>query len=146
MKKSPFVCLAISFFMIVWSNLFAQDENPVLSMEVTSHAIANNFSPDSLPLITDSTVYAVGMKVSLYDSTNIRAIEVSLGSTSGSSDIFSYSFQFDVSSVGNGMAYSRNGLFLNLGLGQLTGLQDYFAQVRVERLDGSFSPAILFNR
>lgn len=137
------------YIVLLFSNVeaFAQDDNPILSMDVTSVSIRNNFSQDSLPMITDSTVYLVGMNISLYDSTNIQNIEVKLGSTDGGSDLLSHTFAFDITGqLGNGLSYSRVGYAISLGLGELTGIDSYFAEVRVQHTDGSYSPSISFNR
>ena len=129
------------------AQVFAQDANSIFSMEVQLQSVGNNFSPDGLPIVSNSTIYNVGMNVSLYDTSNIQSIEVSLGSSQGGTDILSHTFSNDVSgSLGNGLSYLRNGYQLNLGLGQLTGLQDYFTEVKGKRTNGTYSPVILFNR
>jgi hypothetical protein len=87
MKLKTFQKLLYIVFLFFIVEASAQDTNPILSMDVTSVSIRNNFSQDSLPMITDSTVYSVGMNISLYDSTNIQNIEVKLGSTDGGSDL-----------------------------------------------------------
>ncbi len=125
----------------------AQNVNPVLSMDVSSAATANNFSADGLPVVSDSTVYSVTMNVSLYDTTNIQSVEVKVGTTDGGADLFNHSYQYDVSGgLGNGRTYARSGFKITLGLGSLTGIDSYFSEVRIQFLDGTYSDPISFNR
>lgn len=126
---------------------YGQDANPILSMEVVATSVGNNFSPDSLPIVTDSTIYQISVNLNLYDSTDIKNIEVNIGSTQGGTEFISHNFAFDVSgSLGNGISYSRNGYNIQLELGELVGVNSFFANVRVQRLDNSYSPYIAFNR
>ena len=137
------------FFALLLCNVhaFGQNENPLLSMEVIANPIRNNLSSDSLPLISDSTIYQVTMNLRLYDSTNIQNIEIKIGSSDGGSEFLSHTFSFDVyGTLGSGMSYARNGNTLQLGLGELSGLYSYYAEVRVQHLDGTYSPSIPFNK
>ena len=141
--RSIFYCLL--FFCFIQCK--AQQQDPILSMSVNTVAVANNFSLDSLPIITDSTVFDVGVDVHLFDTTDVQFIEVKIGTTPGGSDLVDHSFAFDVTgSQGSGMAYLRDGYLVQLDLGLILNLVDYFAEVRLQRMDGSFSPTVVYNR
>ncbi len=116
-------------------------------MDVVTTPISNNFSPDSLPIITDTTVFDVGMNVNLFDTSGIQTIEVKIGSTQGGSDLINQTFVFDVSGpLGNGRYYLRDLYHVQLGLGQFSNFTDYFAEVRIQWVDNSYSPTVIFNR
>ncbi|MBL0105046.1 MAG: hypothetical protein IPP51_15545 [Bacteroidetes bacterium] len=115
-------------------------------MDVATISVANNFI-DSLPVETDSTVYSVVVNVNLFDTVDVQNIEVKIGTTAGGSDLVNQTFAFDVSgSLSGGMSYLRELYRVQLGVGNLIGLGDYYAEVRVQRLDGSYSPSVVFNR
>lgn len=137
------------FFAVFFISVHAlgQGTNPIMSMDVVANPIRNNFSIDSLPLVTDSTIYQVGMNLNLYDSTDIQSIEVKIGRTDGGTEFINHDFAFDVSgSLAGGMSYFRNGYSIQLGLGELAGVYSYYAEVRIKHLNGSYSPSISFNQ
>ena len=110
----------------------AQNTYPVMSMD---------------PILTDTTIFDVGMNLNLYDTTNIQSIEVKIGSSPGASDVFSRNFTFDVSgSLGSGISYLRDEYAIHLGLGNLQQMLSYYSQVRIQRTDGSYNTAVVFNR
>lgn len=146
MKKITQRFLVLLFFVSM-QNCFAQALAPILSMSVNTVAVSNNFSLDSLPIITDSTVFDVGVDVHLFDTTDVHSIEVKIGTTAGGSDLVNHSFTFDLAgSLGSGMTYFRDGYLVQLDLGLIQNLVDYFAEVRLQRMDGSFSPTVVYNR
>ena len=146
MKKITQRFIVFLFFVSI-QNCFAQAPDPILSMSVNTVAVANNFSLDSLPVITDSTVFDVGVDVHLFDTTDVQSIEVKIGTTPGGSDLVNHSFAFDVTgSLGSGMTYLRDGYLVQLDLGLILNLVDYFAEVRLQRMDGSYSPTVVYNR
>ena len=116
-------------------------------MDVATEPVANHLTPDSLPLLTDTTIFDVGMNVVLFDTTDIQLLEVQIGSVPGTSDIFSHQFLFDVGgSLGGGLSYYRTGYVVHLDLGSLMQMQSYYSQVRIQKLDNSYSEAVVFNR
>ncbi|MBK6398999.1 MAG: hypothetical protein IPP27_14920 [Bacteroidetes bacterium] len=125
----------------------AQNTYPVMSMDVATEAVGNHLTADSLPILTDTTIFDVGMNLNLYDTTNIQSIEVKIGSSPGASDVFSRNFTFDVSgSLGSGISYLRDEYAIHLGLGNLQQMLSYYSQVRIQRTDGSYNTAVVFNR
>ncbi len=138
--------LALLLFISI-AHCSAQNTYPVLSMDVATEAVGNHLTPDSLPLLTDTTIFDVGLNLNLYDTTNIQAIEVKIGSSPGASDVFSRNFTFDVSgSLGSGISYIRDEYAIQLGLGNLQQMLSYYSQVRIQRTDGSYNTAVVFNR
>ncbi len=147
MKSATFFWRLFLAVFLLSVHAYGQGANPILSMDVITIPIGNNLSQDSLPMITDSTIYQVNMNLSLYDSTDIQNIEVRIGSSENGSEFISHVFSFDVSgSLGGGLSYIRNGYTVQLGLGELVGVYAYYAEVRVQHLNGSFSPSISFNK
>ncbi|MFZ7114433.1 MAG: hypothetical protein ACO1G9_03555 [Bacteroidota bacterium] len=146
-KRTTILVFVCCLFFFPTFNCSAQNTYPVLSMDLTTEAIGNHLTSDSLPLMTDTTIFDVGMNVNLYDTLNIEEIEVKIGSTSGGSDIFSRSFVYDVSgSLGSGVSYSRDEYKIHLGLGSHMQMLDYYGQVRIKKTDGSYTTAVVFNR
>jgi len=116
-------------------------------MDVSTEPVANHLTPDSLPLLTDTTVFDVVMYVNLFDTLNIQQMEVKIGSSPGGSDIFSNYFVFDAAPppIG-GLTYFRDEYSVRLGLGQLEQMLRYYAVVRIQKTNGSYSEAVEFNR
>ncbi len=140
--------LQIVFILFLLTNTCpAQDPYPVLSMEVSTEPVANHLTPDSLPLLTDTTIFDVVMHVNLFDTLNIQQIEVKIGSVQGASDIFSNNFVFDASPppIG-GLTYFRDEYSIRLGLGTMQQMLSYYAVVRIQRTNGSYSESVEFNR
>jgi len=116
-------------------------------MDVSTEPIANHLTPDSLPLLTDTTIFDVVMHVNLFDTLNIQQIEVKIGSVQGASDIFSNNFVFDASPPPTGgLTYFRDEYSIRLGLGPLQQMLSYYAVVRIQKSNGSYSDAVEFNR
>lgn len=139
--------VAFLFGMLVCCFSHAQNTHPLLNTSVTTECITNCLDQDSVPVINDSTTIRIQMTVNVFDETGIYAIQVSLGSTLGGSDLLSKSFAFDqFGNVGNGCTYSRTGEVITLGLGDYQGLSSYFSEVRIERVDHSFTESFVFNR
>ena len=139
----------LTFFLFFFSlnTCFAGDPYPVLSMDVSTEPVANHLTPDSLPLLTDTTIFDVVMRVNLFDTLNIQQIEVKIGSAQGASDIFSNNFVFDASPPPTGgLTYFRDEYSIRLGLGTLQQMLSYFAVVRIQKSSGSYSDAVEFNR
>ena len=142
------ITLITAFLMLFClSTCYAQNNFPILAMNVSVEPVGNYLTQDSLPAITDSTIFETQMGLELYDTLDIQNFEVKIGSSPGSSDVFSGTFQFDVSgSLGSGLSYVRDGYSVTLGLSQLTGMLSYYSQVRVLKSNGSYSTAVVFNR
>lgn len=146
---NSFLSLVLAYCMLILESqtCLAQSDNTILAMDVSTEPVSYNFSSDSLPVLTDSTVFEVMMNVNLYDTTNIEEIEVKIGTSDGASDLVNQTFTFDVfGSLGGGLSYDRLAYNLSLGLGQHSGMLNYFASVRVKRTDNSWSSSIVYNR
>lgn len=132
---------------VLISQLLYSQSNPILSMSVEQVSVANNFSLDSLPVLTDSTVFEVGVKVNLFDTLDIQSIDVEIGTADGTPDLFNHSYAFDVSnSLGSGLSYARNAYSILLGAGQVSNMISYYSRVRLHYTDGTYSPYVVFNR
>lgn len=147
MRTLP-ILFCILFFLVQQQKICnAQSEFPVMAMKVSTVDVGNNFTVDSLPSLTDTTIFETSMQLDLYDTLDIQSIEVKIGTSSGASDIFIRSFIYDVSgSLGGGITYLRNGYQISLGLGKLMHMLNYFSEVRVYKSDGNYSVPVVFNR
>ena len=74
--KTNTLLLLICFFCFT-NKTIAQNTFPVLSMDVLTAPIANHTS-GGLPDLTDSTIFSVQMHISLFDTTDIDEIYVTL--------------------------------------------------------------------
>ena len=120
---------------------------PVISSEVTTTCISNCLTVDSIFQVTDSSLIQVNMTIQLFEVTGITSLHVKLGTSSGGSDLLDKTFAFDVSGdVGNFCTFSRNDYTVLLGLGSYNGLTFYFSELILEKVDHSFTDAIVFNR
>ena len=139
---------SVSFLVFFFSlNCFSQSDNPVLSMDVEAVPVGTILSVDSLPIITDSTLFEVAMYVNLVDTTSIQEMEVKIGTTLGSSDVFNHTFSFDVvGSSSGGVAFLRDAYLVQLKFGQLMGMVNYYSQIRILRTNNLYSPITYFNR
>ena len=148
MKTSNFyLSILIILFFLGINSCYSQSENPILAMDVEASPLSNFIYVDSVPQYSDSTVFGLVMHVKLYDTTDIQEVEVIVGTTQGASDLFSYSFAFDVTSgLPTGVIYQRDEFFLELDLGQFSNAINYYATVRVKDSNNSYSPIIAFNR
>ena len=147
MKKFNLILIAACLLLVTKGANAQADTYPVLAMSVNNTPIAGMMTSDSLPVITDSTLFSSSMNVSLVDTTNISSIDVSMGSTLGGSDIVQHSFTYDVSGgLGSGLSYTRDGYNLSLGLGSFYGILSFYAEIKIHRSDGSYSDAIIYNR
>jgi len=137
--------LFFAFTLLNAVNVNAQGAFPILSMDVEAIPIANNFI-DSIPVLDDSTIFDATMNVSLFDTTNIDEIYVSLGN-GVPGNILQHTFDWDVSGqTGGGTNYSRNSYHLILHLGSFMNLLNYEATLSIKRNDGSTTDVIVFNR
>ena len=142
--------LLLLFLVVTWLStpLKAQQNTyPILSTSIETTCIAHCFDFDSIPINSDSTIISVVLTLQLFEITGIASIRVKLGTTSGGSELLDKTFAFDVSgNVGNSCTFSRTDYTVLLGLGSYNGLTSYFSELILEKVDHSFTDAIVFNR
>lgn len=84
--------------------------------------------------------------VSLHDTTGIQKIHFKMGSSDGGSNYRNKTFVFDQSGVlADGTSYSRHKKTVVLGLGNLTGVNLYYAEVWLEDANGNISTKVKAN-
>lgn len=94
---------------------------------------------DSLGNTTASCV------VIMQDTVNISRIKVKLGNELGEGDIFSETFDFDITSgLPAGMSYQREGTKVTLGLGTFTPLTSFYGEVSMKGSTGTWGPTFQF--
>jgi hypothetical protein len=75
----------------------------------------------------------------LLPDSNITNIELTLGSKSNLDDVFNNTFSFDqTSGLPSGLSWTRNGLQVYLGLGNLAMPLAYHARVRLKNTSGNW--------
>ncbi|UPT69005.1 MAG: hypothetical protein M0D57_10460 [Sphingobacteriales bacterium JAD_PAG50586_3] len=122
--------------------------NPIKHMDITVESIHKDtltfIDNDTIPLLL--THHKANMLVDLVDVDNISSVEVILGSTDGTSNLLSKSFNFSTEGIfTDGTSYSRQGNLLNIGLGLFPVTQAYFASVKLHLEDGSYSSPLYFS-
>ena len=141
--------MLVLLFLVHSSNVAhaQQSSFPILAMDVRVTPIDNDTASNGLPDISDTTIFRGVMNVQLFDTTGIDRLEVKLVSTPGGGDLLSQNFVFDVSgALGNGTSYHRNGFEISLGLGDFAGLLNYSAEVKIKKVDGSYTSSVSFTR
>jgi len=143
MKFYLFLCF--TGFLLFQSK--AQNPNfPIISMGIETTPVANDTS-GGLPDLSDSTRFNVQMSISLFDTTIVNQIEVTLSDSGATGNRLQHTFNWDVyGSTGNGTSYSRNEYYVTLNLGNFKDLLNYFAAVRIKRTDGTYTDYINFSR
>ena len=120
---------------------------PVIAMSINTESVGSDTLSNGLPAVPDSVTYNADMLISLSDTTDIDLIEVKLDTVSGGQGLLSMNYTFDqFGSLGSNRSYARSGYDVLLGLGHFQGLIKYFAEVRVKKLNGSYSDIVSFNR
>ncbi len=144
MKSATFI---ISFIALAFSSLkiHAQVHYPVISMELHSADIANNLS-NSIPDISDSTIFNVSMKVLVSDTTSISNLHVLLKrSANEQSSLLSKNFTYDAfGTFSDGTSYARNGYEIILNLGNFQGTIYPYAELVVTSSSTTTDPIIYY--
>ena len=146
MKPQLIIFFALFFFLLS-SMAYSQNTTyPILSMDIQTTATADS-TTGGLPDFSDSTIFNVKMNVSLFDTTDIEKIYISLGDVGMPGNRLQQTFDWDVSgSTGNGTSYTRNKYRLTLNLGDYMNLLNYEAYVNIKRTDGTITDLINFSR
>lgn len=134
--KSYTLFFTIAFFFLLSANLSAQSNYPLLAMQVTTTPVSNFLTPDSLENLTAQTVFETHMLFSVYD-TSVTRVYVKIGTTNGGSDILLDDFDFNT---------YRNGYDIDLTLGNLTNMLQYYSEVWLMKSDGTFTTSLSFSR
>ena len=149
MKHSKISYFLLPLFLLLFLsiNIIAQNPNfPIVSMNIQTLPVANDTS-GGIPDLSDSTIFAAEMIVSLIDTTVIDEIYVVLSDSNASTTLLQHTFYWDVfGASGNGTTYARTYYNLVLGLGNFMALLHYSASIRIKRTDGSFTDYITFSR
>lgn len=116
--------------------MYAQT-NPIKHMDVYLQTVQN----DTL------TYHNPQMLIDLADTTTITAIEISLGTTNGGSELISKTFAYNIEGQFNdSTSYIRDGNIVRLNLGTYNPLQTCYATARLRYANGTFSTIISFNQ
>ena len=144
-KKYLFLSFTFSFYTLL--NSAQTGPFPVIAMSISTESVGADTLSDGLPADPDSVTYNAEMLISLSDTTDIDLIKVKLDTISGGQGLLSMNYTFDqFGSLGSYRSYARSGYDVLLGLGHFQGLIKYFAEIRVKKLNGSYSDIVSFNR
>ncbi len=135
----------ILFLLLFFSLRVSAQQNtyPVLDMQTACTPVANFMTADSIPVFSDSTIYAAQMQITLEDTVNISSIEVKFGKSSNDL-LLQKTFVFDASGT-DGTSYLRNGYNVVLGLGNaFQDVGSFYAEMKIKRSDDSFSQVFTF--
>jgi len=141
--------IIVTLFMLCSCLVDAQqsDKYPILAMEVQSTIVGSDTTLDGLPMSSDSIFYNAHMLVTLFDTTSIASLHVKFGQIPGNYNLLQTTYVFDVAgNLGNNTSYSRTGLDIVLGLGIFQGISVFYSELTIERIDGSVTSQVLFNR
>ncbi len=137
-----------AFIFISWNHTNTQTVLPPSRMEVYMQLASN----DSTVVFNDTSFTSQNILqgtvfIKLQDTLSLAKIHVKLGTTQGGSDLFSKDFLYDDSgNFTDGTSYSRNGLNILLGIGQFTGLNSYYAEVKLEDTSQNLSDPVYYNQ
>ena len=91
----------------------------------------------------DSEEFKFSTSVLLLDTTEVSKIHVKAGRTQGGADLFNGSFDYDNTTPGNGLSYSRNKKHIVLGIGNFTNLRNIYTEVSIENTNGATTQLVL---
>lgn len=142
MKKITILLAGFFFF-----NIAQAQNNAIQHMDVTfeNHAIQSVEINGSDTTINVTQQKEPKLFVVLSDTNNISSFTVKLGTTTGGSDIFQKTFEFDTEGTfQDGTSYTREGNYVRLNLGQLNSFTTYYAQVQAT-VNGNPQAAVIFS-
>lgn len=91
-RKFIFLC----FLSILSLSAFSQNSFPVGRMEVIMEIVSDSLANEDDTIVSASASLTGNMILELQDTTGIFKIHVKMGSSDGSSDLFSYAYNYDV--------------------------------------------------
>ena len=100
---------------------------------------------DPLFLLSIGDQVNLGVSFRLEDTLNVVSIGVKLGTTDGGSEIIQTTFQFDNSSPGTGLFYSRTLDHVQLGLGVHGFESIMYCEIVLEDANGNTSAVAKYN-
>lgn len=143
MKKLFFLTFLSFIFGLGFAQqniLPAQNLRVHLNVAPSVSRLLREIPPDSVSSVMGNLPFDCTYIVSLSDTVNIDSIEVKLGSSVGSNDLFAKTFEFDGASTNSdGTTYTRSGNTVRLYLGSFSGLNTYVAEVRLKDGAGNLS-------
>jgi hypothetical protein len=148
MKLKDILLITSCLFCSSFSLSAQTDHFPLMAINVNAIPITNDSTTGTLPELTDSTIFKTDLYVSLFDTVNITKLLIKIKEKSDTSVvIFQKNFDFDVyGTLSDSTSYNRNEYQVELGLGNITGLIYFLAEVRIERSDGSLTEPLEFSR
>jgi len=144
LKKSLIKTAIVVIFISCGINISSAQNSLNVYMELVGGS--TSFSETVIPA---SQLLKGTMVIEVSDTTNISKIHVKIGSTEGANDLFSQTFNYDVSdslSLPASMTYKREGKVIYLGVGNYTGLNHFFGEAKLEDNAGIIGTAIVYEQ
>jgi hypothetical protein len=140
--------LIATILMLLQKNILIGQTIPVpRAMEVYLQVLPSdttNLFGDSI--FSPNTQVKAKMVIILRDTINISSLNITVGSSANSTNLFQKNFTFDLVGLFNdGTSYERNGLIIYLGLGNFTGLNTFYSSIRLQSPSGYITSPIMYN-
>ena len=102
----------------------------------------NSMSANDTTFLSTTNVISK-VVLALQDTVHLSKIHVKLGSTPNSQNLLSKYFVFDATgTLSDGTSYTRDGNVVYLNLGSRTGIQNYYAEIKLEDTYGRFTDPV----
>ena len=129
---------ALSFFLfLIPSFLHAQDNNPILDIEVKTSPVSGYSMPDGKTFYSDTTVFNAWLRINLLDTVGVEKVLVKLGRIKHSADVLDETYSFDT---------YRTGFKILIDLGNYSDLLHYYAEVRLRLADKTVTEPFSYSR
>jgi hypothetical protein len=143
MRKSISLLAGLALFLCSQAQTNQIKHMDISIESIHEDSIAIN-DMDTMPVMI--THHKANMLVDLGDTINITSIEITLGTTEGSGNLITKSFDFgNEGTFTDGTSYNREGNLLNFGLGLYNPLSSYYGSVRLHLENGSYSSPLYFS-
>ena len=135
MKGIFFLFIVLLLSYISYSQTLSAPSRVEIIIEPIHTSIAPIDSIGINPFAEDTV--RLSLMVELPQTTNISKIHVKTGSVGGGTDYANKAFNFDVTGdLGDGTSYKRMGKVVYLDLGEVYGIDEVYAEVKLENTGG----------
>ena len=141
-------CMFTSITLVYGQNILpAQKLRVHTVLPPTTSATMAEISPSQLQSFLATATLSCTYMVTLAETSGIAQIQVKLGHSAGAGDIIEKTFVFDGPASNNdGTTYRREGNTVWLGLGDFSNLGNYYAEVRLQDLNGNWTAATTYHK
>ncbi len=136
--------LLAAMLLLFYVHASAQDILPAKRIDLMMEVAPNDVSLTSTDTTFSSTTSVITkVIIVLQDTANLSKIHVKLGSTSGANNLLAKDFIYTTpGTYSDGTSYARSGNVLYLNLGTRLGLQNCFAEIKLEDTFGRITAPV----